>query len=247
MKTIEQFNIIVINKAGKVGKSTISKHLIAPILGADWIQVETFNDSGKGAKAKVAGRKFEFVAEAVVSASRSLCIDIGNSNYQAVMKELQDIDGFASRIHYWVVPCKESAGVMNDSLSTIGDLINTLGVEPGRILVLPNDIETPEDGLNSFRKLAAAAEKYGFHLCSVAIPQNPKFDVFNADERSVFQVAADDTDYDAAIAAETDEEQCSRLAQASNLRGRARTLAGKLKQVWSATPLASLAAAGEAK
>jgi len=60
------FNVIVIDKAGKVGKSTVAKHLIAPMLGADWIQVETFNDSGKGAAAKVAGRKFEYVAEAVV-------------------------------------------------------------------------------------------------------------------------------------------------------------------------------------
>lgn len=243
MSTTEQFNVIVINKAGKVGKSTISKHLIAPMLRADWIQVETFNDSGQGATAKVAGRKFEFVAEAVVGATKSLCIDIGNSNYQAVMKELQEIDGFASRIHCWVVPCKESAGVMNDSLSTVADLIDYLGVDPGRIVVLPNDIEAPEEGLDSFKKLVLAAKKIGFHFCSVAIPQNPKFDVFNADERSVFQIAADDTDYDAAIAAEPDDEKRRRLTQASILRGRARTLAGKFKQVWSALPLASLAAA----
>lgn len=243
MSNTAQFNVIVINKAGKVGKSTISKHLIAPMLGADWIQVETFNDSGMGAKAMVAGRKFEFVAEAAVGATRSLCIDIGNSNYQAAMKELQEIDGFASRIHLWVVPCKESAGVMNDSLSTIFDLIKNLNLHPGRIVVLPNDVEAPEEGLDSFKKLAHAATKYGFHFCSVAIPQNPKFDVFNADERSVIQIAADETDYDAAIAAETDYDQRDRLAQALILRGRARTLAGKLKQVWSASPLASLVAA----
>jgi hypothetical protein len=234
-------NVIVINKAGKVGKSTISKHLIAPMLGADWIQVETFNDSGSGAKAMVAGRNFEFVAEAAVSATRSLCIDIGNSNYQAAMKELQEIDGFADRVQLWVVPCKESAGVMNDSLSTVLDLIKNLGVHPSRILVLPNDVESPEEGLVSFKKLALAATKYGFHFCTVAIPQNPKFDVFNADERSVMQIAADDTDYDAAIADETDFDQRDRLAQALILRGRARALAGKLNQVWLASPLASLA------
>lgn len=245
MSTSQQFNFIVINKAGKVGKSTISKHLIAPMLRADWIQVETFNDSGQGATAKVAGRRFEFVAEAVIGATNSLCIDIGNSNYQAVMKELQEIEGFASRIHCWVVPCKESAGVMNDSLSTVADLIGILGVEPGRIVVLPNDIEAPEEGLDSFKNLVLAANEIGFHFCGVAIPQNPKFDVFNADERSVFEIAADDIDYDAAIAAETDEEQRYRLTQASILRSRARTLAGKLEQVWSASPLASLAGAGK--
>lgn len=236
-------NVMVINKAGKVGKSTISKHLIAAMLGADWIQVETFNDSGLGAAAKVAGRKFEFVAEAVVGATNSLCIDIGNSNYQAVMKELQEIDGFAGRIDYWVIPCKESAGVMNDSLSTVADLIDKLDVDPSRIVVLPNDIEAPEEGLDSFKKVRLAAQKYGFHFCETAIPQNPKFDAFNADQRSVHEIADDDMDYDAAIAAEADSEQRLRLTQALLLRGRARALAGRLKQVWSAMPLAALAAA----
>lgn len=243
MSNAKKFNVIVINKAGKVGKSTIAKHLIAPMLPADWIQVETFNDSGLGSKAKVAGRKFEFIAEAVVGATRSLCIDIGNSNYQAAMKELQEIEGFANRIHFWVIPCKESAGVMNDSLSTVADLIKNLGVDPGRIVVLPNDVESPEEGLDSFKKLDLAATKYGFHFCRVAIPQNPKFDVFNADERSVIQIAADETDYDAAIAAENDFDQRDRLAQALILRGRARTLAGKLQHVWASSPLAGLVAA----
>jgi hypothetical protein len=186
-------NVIVINKAGKVGKSTIAKHLIAPMLDADWIQVETFNDSGKGAVAKVAGRKFEFVAEAVVGATGSRCIDIGNSNYQAVMKELQQIHGFAARIDLWVVPCKESAGIMNDALSTVGELIDKLGVDPSRIVVLPNDIEAPEEGLDSFANVRLAAKKFGFHFCETAVPQNPKFDVFNRDERSVIEIAADET------------------------------------------------------
>jgi len=72
------------------------------------------------------------------------------------------------------------------------DLIDNLGVDPGRIVVLPNDIEAPEEGLDSFKRLVLAAKKIGFHFCSVAIPQNPKFDVFNADERSVIEIAADE-------------------------------------------------------
>lgn len=243
MITKDKFSVIVINKAGKVGKSTISKHLIAPLLDADWIQVETFNDSGQGAKAKVAGRKFEFVAEAVVGATKSLCIDVGNSNYQSVMKELQAIGEIASRIHCWVIPCNDTAGVMNDSLSTIVDLIDNLGVDPARIMVLPNDIESPEEGLEKFTKLDLASKKIGFHFCRIAIPQEPRFDVFNADDRSVIQFAADDTDYDAAIAVEADDDQRYRLTQALILRGRARRLSAKFRQVWSSSPLASLSAA----
>ena len=59
------YNVVVVNKAGKVGKSTLAKHLVVPMLKADWIQVETFNDTGAGALAPIAGRKFGFVAEAI--------------------------------------------------------------------------------------------------------------------------------------------------------------------------------------
>lgn len=242
MNNTHKVNFAVINKAGKVGKSTIAKHLITPMLDADWIQVETFNDSGQGAKARVAGRKFEFVAEAVFGAEKSLCIDIGNSNYQAAMKELQEIDRLADRIHCWVVPCTQTAGVMNDSLSTVMDLIEKLDVDPRRIVVLPNDIEFPEEAHENFRKLALAAEKFGFHFCKFVIPQFPKFDVFNLDKRPVAEIAADDYDFDAAIAAETDRAKKHSLTQAMCLSGRARTIAGTLKEVWSGSPLASLAA-----
>ncbi|WP_337179462.1 hypothetical protein [Hydrogenophaga borbori] len=240
MDAKKHVNVVVINKAGKVGKSTISKHLVAPMLGADWIQVETFNDSGQGAKAKIAGRKFDYVAEAVLDATRSLCIDIGNSNYQASLKEMRDIDGFADRIHCWIIPCKESAGVMNDSLTTVKDLIEKLNVDPNRIVILPNAIEDPEEGLDGFWKIANAAKAIKFHFCEVAIPQNPKFDVFNEDPRTVIEIATDSTDYDAMNATETDPEKRYANTQASLLRRRARTLAGRLHEVWTKSPLDSL-------
>jgi len=55
--------------------------------------------------------------------------------------------------------------------------------------------------------------------------------------------AADDFDFDAAIAAEDDPKERHRLTQASVLQGRARTHALTLKQVWAALPLSNLAAA----
>lgn len=231
------YYVVVINKAGKVGKSTLSKNFIAPMLCADWLQVETFNDSGEGAKQKIAGRKFEFVAKEVYRAKNSLCIDVGNSNYQAAMKELKSLDSFANRIHLWLIPCKESAGVMNDSLATVEDLINNLGVDPRRIVVLPNDIESPEDGLDGFRNIARAAKEFGFQFCEIAIPQESKFDNFNADMRSVFEIAKDETDFDAELDRLAEGEEKERLVQEMHLRDRARGLSGRFRQVWAASLL----------
>jgi len=240
MSTNLRFNVVVINKAGKVGKSTLSKHLIAPLLGADWIQVETFNDSGQGASAKVAGRKLGFVAEAIATSERSKCIDVGNSNYESAKKEMSQIDGFTDEIDYWVVPCKESAGVMNDSLSTVAELINDLNVDPARIVVIPNEIERPEDGLDSFSSVVAAANRFNFHFCTMAIGENQIFDVFNGDSRSIFQIASADVDYGLLIAKEADPDARAKLAQAKVLQGRARYLARNLAAVWASSPLSSM-------
>lgn len=243
MSTRNRATVVVINKAGKVGKSTLSKHLISPMLGADLIQVETFNDTGHGAQIKVAGRNFEHIAAEVIEGTKNMCIDVGNSNYQTVMKEMQENVDFARRIHFWVIPCRDSAGVINDSLSTVQDLLSRLEVDPARIVILANDIEEPEAGLENFNTVRAAAKHFGFHFCETAIPQNPKFDVFNARPESVMRIAEDDTDYDAKIAVESDGLAREELTRAVLLRGRAQWIASRLRLVWNKSPLVSLTAA----
>lgn len=238
-----QINIVVINKAGKVGKSTISKHLIVPMLGAEWIQVETWNDTGTGSTQKVSGRKFGYVAQAVAASTANIVIDVGNSNFEEAKKEMMQIDGFVDQIDFWVVPCKENAGVQNDSISTVGVLINDLDVKPSKIIVIPNEVERPEEGLAGFDPVARAAVKFGFHFCPSPIVQNPKFDIFNTFPRSILEVADENIDYSALIvAAGTDLLKRDSLAEAMVLQGRARFLARNLRGVWAATPLSSLTA-----
>lgn len=237
-------NIVVINKAGKVGKSTISKHLLVPMLAAEWIQVETWNDTGTGSTAKVSGRKFGFVAEAVAAATGNKVIDIGNSNYEAAKKEMQQIDGFIEEIDFWVVPCKENAGMQNDSISTIFELIHDLAVDPSKIIVIANEVERPEDGLEGFAPVTNAALKYGFNFCLAPIVENPKFDVFNKDSRSILEVADENIDYTALIvAAGADLATRDSLAESKVLQGRARFLARNLRGVWAASPMSALNAA----
>lgn len=232
--------VVVINKAGKAGKSTLSKQLVAPMLRAEWIQVETINDSGNGATAKLSGRQFGFVAEAVAASESSKCIDIGNSNYEAAKKQMQQIHGFAQDVHYWVVPCRASVGVINDSLSTVEDLINDLGVNPSRIVVIPNDIESPEHDLPRLASVARAARELGFHYCEVPVEQNPEFDAFNKEERSILEIADEEVDWNALISAEVNRDARAVLAARKVQQRRALGIALNLRRVWSAVPLAAL-------
>lgn len=240
MKNYNSVNVAVINKAGKVGKSSISKHLIAPMLSASWIKVETFNSSAEGSDAKINGRKFDYVAERILAREQSFCIDVGSSNYQAVMKSLEEIDGISHEIDFWVVPCRESAGVITDSLSTIEDLVNELRVDPAKIIVIQNFIEDTEEPSKVFDGVVAAARDVGFSFCRVAIPHNPKFDSFDAEKKSVMEIASDDTDFDALIEKESNSEERLRLTREVIAVRRAKSLAGRLREVWYATPLAEI-------
>lgn len=233
------FNIVLINRAGKVGKSTLAKNLIAPMLGAEWVQVETINDSGEGATERLAGRKFRLVAEATAASMRSLCIDIGSSNYEAAMKEMRQIAGFAEDIDFWVIPCTNSGSVVNDTEATIEDLVNILDVEPARIVVIPNRVD--REDMEGFSKLEHAAREKGFHFATWGVEDAPMFDVFNKDKRSVMGTAAETKDYRALIHAEADPSKRAELSRQLVKHRQAKSIAGALLEAWSSTPLAALA------
>ena len=236
--------IFVISKAGKAGKSTLAKQLIAPILGADWIQIETFNETGAGAKATIGGRKLGFVADAIALQDGHKVIDIGISNYESSLKELEQIDGFADSIDFWVVPCQPIAGHIVETLSTIDDLLNRLEVEPQKIIVIPNSVERPEEGTDDFRAVISAARKIGFTFVESCIVQNPVFAMLSNDKRSIIEIANEKIDYPALIAAEPDSEKKGQLANAKTLQSRTKFIARHLRGVWASSPLSSLTSEG---
>lgn len=236
----KKFTLGILNKAGKAGKSTFAKQFIAPILGADWIQIETFNEKGAGAALTMGGRKLGLIAEAMALQLTHKVFDIGSSNYEAALKEMEEIDGFAAEVDAWVIPVQPIIGHINETLSTIADLINRLGVEPSKIVVIPNSVERPEDGYDDFAAIAAAAKKFGFHFVEACIVQNPVFALLSGDHRSIIEIADEVIDYPALIAAETDVEKRANLAAAKTLQGRAKFLARNLRGVWASSPLAAL-------
>ncbi len=239
----KKYLIFVTNKAGKSGKTTIAKQLIRPILGADWVQIETFNEKGVGATETIGGRKLGFVAEAAAIQERHLVVDIGISNYEASMKEIESIDGFAGDVDAWVIPVQPIVGHINETLSTISDLINRLGVDPSKIVVIPNSVSYPEEALDDFDSIVRAAEKVGFHFVEVCIVQSPVFAQVASDPRSIIDIAAEDIDYSAIIAAEPDPKARAKLSTAKTLQRQIRFLARNLRGVWAASPLAALTSA----
>lgn len=142
---MEKQIVVVINRAGKVGKSTISKNLFVPAMCADWIQVETFNDAGVGADGKTIGKRFYQVSERAMRDDANVVVDIGASNYADALNQLQGLGTFVGLVNLWVVPTTMADGVVRDSFATAEDLINELEVDPSRIVILPNRVSDPTE------------------------------------------------------------------------------------------------------
>ena len=188
------------------------------------------------------GRKLGFLAEAIALQRSHKVFDLGISNYEAALKEIEEIEGFAEDVTLWVVPCQPITGHINETLSTIGDLMNRLNVDPARIIVIPNSVERPEDGLEDFAPILKAAKKLRFHFVEACIVQNPVFAQLASNRRSIIDIADEVIDYPALIAAEFDDDKKAELTAAKVLQGRAKFLARNLRGVWAASPLAELTA-----
>lgn len=192
--------VVTINRAGKVGKSTLAKHLFAPALAADWLQVETFNDAGTGADGKTIGKRFHQVAERVLGGDRSVIVDVGASNYAESIAQLQGLSTFVGLVNLWVVPTVMSEGVIRDSFATAEDLITDLDVDPARIVIVPNRVDDPTEQADRVEALQKAAKKLGVTFLGRSVLESQHYDAYNRDERDVFEIAADRTDFMAEIA-----------------------------------------------
>lgn len=234
--------IAVINKAGKAGKSTLAKQLIAPILGAHWYQIETINEQGSGSTKTVGGQKISLIAEVVAMNSGNLVIDIGVSNYESALKEMEQLDEFTQEIDFWVIPAQPIAGHLAEAIGTIEDLVNRLGVDPGKIVIIPNAIENSESLADDYEIIIRAAEQFGFHFVNAAVVQNPMFQQMSGRPKSIIEFADEVVDWRALIDAEKNEVKKAKLAADKTAQSKARFIARNLRAVWASSPLATLTA-----
>ena len=93
----------VINFSGNVGKSTVARHLLLPrVRGAELIAIESLNaDEGQGQALR--GRQFGELQEYLQTVS-SVVVDIGASNVEELMAQMQRYRGSHEDFDAFVVP-----------------------------------------------------------------------------------------------------------------------------------------------
>ena len=150
-------SIAVLNFSGNVGKTTIARHLLAPrIPGAELVSVESINADGDE-QLSILGRDFGHL-QGFVNSGGSVVVDIGASNIEVFLKMMEKFQGSQEDFDYFIVPTTPAAKQQKDTIATLLEL-SKQGIEPARIKVLFNMVESSDRIADEFSMVLAFLEK----------------------------------------------------------------------------------------
>lgn len=167
--------IAVINFSGNVGKSTLTRHFIAPRLGVEPIIIETINSHEGGDKLSV--KKYDILQDHLMMGDTA-AIDVGSSNSEAFIAQMTQFRGSHRDFDYFAIPVVPIVKQFEDTIKTIETLAK-LGVPAKKIRVIFNMV--PLDGDETVEELFqpilayAEAEKKCIARPEGTIYANPLF------------------------------------------------------------------------
>jgi hypothetical protein len=207
--------LAVINFSGNVGKTTVARHLLAPrIPGCQVVAVESIN-ADDGQSVTIRGRQFAQLQEFLQSVE-NVVIDIGASNVEDLLKLMrryrdsqQDFDGF-------IIPTVPARKQQQDTAATLTELAR-IGVPPERLRLVFNQVDDDSPIDRTFDTLLAYCASTGVvePRQAACISFNEVYALVRGTGQSLAELAADTTDYKAAIAKAS--VQADKLALAHRL------------------------------
>jgi len=232
--------LAVINFSGNVGKTTVARHLLAcRIPDCQVVAVESIN-ADDGPSVTIRGRQFAQLQEFLQSVE-NVVIDVGASNVEDFLKLMrryrdsqEDFDGF-------IVPTVP-ARKQQDTAVTLAELAR-IGVSPDRLRLVFNQVDDDNPIDSTFNTLLSYCASSG-----VARPRTAAFLSFNevyalvrGTGQSLAELAADRTDYKAAIGRATTRSDKLALAQRLAIQRLARGVIPELDACFAALELQDLA------
>lgn len=188
--------ILVASRSGNVGKSTLSRHLLAPRFGnAPIVPVESINSDESDTDA-VRGKQFAQIQDLLLTVD-SAVIDLGASNYEDFFNLMKTYAGSHEDFDRFIVPTVPDSKQERDTVMTIRQL-SELGVPASKIIVVFNKIENPDELDTGFQLLRAYHEEHrSFSLRRDAVVYyNPIYANLRAmGSRSIAEIRDDATDY----------------------------------------------------
>jgi hypothetical protein len=234
--TRSPMKIAVINFSGNTGKSMLTKNMLIPLLsGAKRISIEDLNDPGGRSDATITASMFPSLAAELnaFEEDKHFVLDIGASSAKEMVAHFTRLATTRSDIDLWLVPVTPVSKQCADTINTVQKLID-IGVEPQRIVVVPNNITDLSQFELDFKRLGMAAAEMGFRLCDQGVPSSRIYDMTRSAEESLFDIAADATDYREKLRRKGERASAQDIGRRIVVRDMARDACTHLRSVFDA-------------
>jgi len=184
---------MVINFSGNVGKSTITKYLLAPRLeNCKIYSVESVNEN-EHKEENIRGNALGVILDDMMQHENAL-LDVGSSNAETVVSLLAKYDDAHEDFDAFVIPVISKPKVIKDSILTAQALAE-MGVPVKKIIIVLNQIDIETDKVIEFAKIS---DLNGMQLTydeKLAIPTHDFFARIAGTGFDFLEVLNDKTDY----------------------------------------------------
>jgi hypothetical protein len=233
--------LAVINFSGNVGKTTVARHLLAPrIPGCQVVAVESIN-ADDGQAVTIRGRQFAQLQEFLQSVD-NVVIDIGASNVEDLLKLMRRYRDSQEDFDAFIVPTVPARKQQQDTAATLAELAR-IGVSPDRIRLVFNQVDDDSPIERTFDTLLAYCASSGVVQPRLAafLSFNEVYALVRGTGQSLAELAADRTDYKAAIAKASAQSDKLALAHRLATQRLARGVMPELEACFAALDLHLLA------
>lgn len=189
--------VVVINYTGTVGKTTVAANLLSPRMsGAPIYAIESINETAETLGLdveKLRGNKFRELFKKLMLEDQAI-IDVGASNVEDFMANLEDFDDAHEEIDYYIVPVTSGTKEQKETITMIGSLA-AMGVPAEKIRVVFNRVKVDVD--SEFPIVVAYNERAQSFWINrrCAIFETELFNALAIKRLSLQTLMADETDY----------------------------------------------------
>ena len=230
--------LAVISFSGNVGKSTITRHLLAPRLpGARVIAVESIN-ADEGQTQTLCGFQFGALQEYLQSVE-DVVVDIGASNVEELMRLMRRYRDSHEEFDCFIVPTVPPPKQQQDTIATLVEL-HAVGVASDRIEVIFNMVDDREPLEQAFHGLLnfLAQHPIASANTSCRIGINEVYARIRGMRADLAEIARDETDFKRLIARASDRNEKMALGMRLATRRLARGAVPELDACFAALDLA---------
>lgn len=189
--------VAVINYTGTVGKTTVVAHLLSPRMNdASIYSIESINQAADALGLdveKLRGEKFRELFNKLMMDEHAI-IDVGASNVEDFMSNLEGFEGAHEEIDYFIIPVTSGTKEQQETISMV-DALLSFGVPGDRVRLIYNRVQ--RDVISEFPIMINYFDRTrGFWMnSSCAIFETELFDAVSVHGVTIAGLLSDGIDY----------------------------------------------------